>query len=243
MSDRADSYFYMYTGDYLRDTMHLTTRQHGAYTLLLMHYYGAMKPLPASQETLRTIARLSDKDWKVDGPVVMAFFNLEPDGWHQKRADKEIAKASKRYDKAVAASAAKHGHKQAPSTIQAASEQAPSTCLDGANPNPNHSRTPLRGGSTRGARRAAAQSQPAAPPVGPDWADDIPEWREFKAKLEPAEWLAWFSGLRPNGSIASLVLNSAFDREQIEARYLTRLVAHFGGEFELKVKDQKGASQ
>ena len=46
MSDRADSYFYMYTGDYLRDTMHLTTRQHGAYTLLLMHYYGTMKPLP-----------------------------------------------------------------------------------------------------------------------------------------------------------------------------------------------------
>ena len=239
MSDRADSYFYMYTGDYLRDTMHLTTRQHGAYTLLLMHYYGTMKPLPPSQDTLRTIARLSDKDWKVDGPVVLAFFNLEGDGWHQKRADKEIASAHKRYERAVKGAAAKHGL----SSRQADDKQDASTCLNDANPNPNHSRTPLRGGSTRGARRAAAQSQPAAPPVGPDWADEIREWAEFKAKLEPAEWRVWFSGLRPNGSIASLVLKSEFDREQIEARYLTRLLAHFGSEFELKVKDQKGANQ
>ena len=76
----------------------------------------------------------------------------------------------------------------------------------------------------------------AAPLAVHDWADEIPEWAEFKAKLEPAEWAVWFSRFRPNGSIASLVLNTKFDLEQIEAKYLPRLTAHFGEDFQLKVK-------
>lgn len=239
MSDRPDNYFYMYTGDYLRDTMHLTTRQHGAYMLLLMYYYGKMKCLPASEETLRTIARLSEKDWKTDGPVVMAYFNKEDDGWHQARADKEIVKAVKRYDKAVAAAAAKHGRKHEPSTTRAGHEHEPSICLEAANPNPNHSRNPLRGVSTRGARRAAAQGQAAAPPDVPRWEENYPKWAEFREKIGEAHWVNWFAPCRPNGSEKTLLAPSEFAADQIRFRYLATLNEHFGGGVFVKFEQQK----
>lgn len=69
-----------------------------------------------------------------------------------------------------------------------------------------------------------------------DWADEIPEWADFKAKLSPTEWAMWFSKVRPNGSIASLVLNSSFELEKIGQKYLPRLQSHFGPDFLLKVK-------
>lgn len=69
-----------------------------------------------------------------------------------------------------------------------------------------------------------------------DWADDVPEWAAFKKTIPPTEWRIWFSRFRPNGSVASLVMNTMFDLEQVEARYLPRLVAHFGENFDLKVK-------
>lgn len=69
-----------------------------------------------------------------------------------------------------------------------------------------------------------------------DWADEIPEWADFKAKLSPTEWAMWFSKVKPNGSIASLVLNSSFELEKIGQKYLPRLQSHFGPDFHLKVK-------
>lgn len=70
---------------------------------------------------------------------------------------------------------------------------------------------------------------------GADWADSIPEWAAFKAKLSPAEWSTWFAPIRPNGSVASLVARTPFEFDRITQAYLSRLVAHFGENFELKV--------
>lgn len=93
-------------------------------------------------------------------------------------------------------------------------------------------------------RRAAAQTQAVAQPATPpDWADEIPQWSAFKSTLHPTEWQVWFSNARPNGSTASLVAETPFQRDEVAARYLTRLLGHFGGEFVLKVKDEKGAPQ
>jgi hypothetical protein len=69
-----------------------------------------------------------------------------------------------------------------------------------------------------------------------DWADEIPEWAKFKAGLSPTEWVAWFTNSRPNGSVSTLVVQSKFTAEQIEAKYGQRLVAHFGEAFQVKVK-------
>ncbi|WP_058987807.1 YdaU family protein [Acetobacter senegalensis] len=84
----------VYIGDYLADTMRLTTLQHGAYFLLMMEYW-RQGPLPADMDELAAIARADRKTWdKAIWPTLKRFFSTEDDGLlHQKRADKELAHA------------------------------------------------------------------------------------------------------------------------------------------------------
>jgi uncharacterized protein YdaU (DUF1376 family) len=76
----------------------------------------------------------------------------------------------------------------------------------------------------------------AATEHAPDWADSVPEWRDFKAKLPPAHWALWFATAHPNGSVSTLVVPSAFAAQEIEKRFGQQLAQHFGNSFELKVK-------
>lgn len=78
----------LYVGDYLADTMSLTTVQHGAYLLLLMEYW-RRGPLPDDDDVLAVITRVNRKTWTRDvGPSVRLHFTAEADGkLHQKRMD------------------------------------------------------------------------------------------------------------------------------------------------------------
>ena len=83
----------LFIGDYLADTMHLEAREHGAYLLLLMHYW-RNGPLPDDDRALAGIARVDRKTWCSDtGPIVRAFFKPENGKLHQKRLDAERAEA------------------------------------------------------------------------------------------------------------------------------------------------------
>ncbi|MCG4258185.1 YdaU family protein [Acetobacter senegalensis] len=84
----------VYIGDYLADTMRLTTLQHGAYFLLMMEYW-RQGPLPDDMDELCAIARADRKAWdKSIWPTLKRFFSKGEDGLlHQKRADIELAHA------------------------------------------------------------------------------------------------------------------------------------------------------
>ena len=74
MSASAPPYMPLYVGDYLGDTTHLTTAEHGAYLLLLMAMWRAGGRLPADDARLARFARLQLKTWLRLKPIVMPFF-------------------------------------------------------------------------------------------------------------------------------------------------------------------------
>jgi uncharacterized protein YdaU (DUF1376 family) len=72
-----------------------------AYRRLLDVYYATEKPLPAdSAKVCRLVRARSLAERKAVDAVLAEFFSLEPEGWRNKRADLEIAKANAKADKA-----------------------------------------------------------------------------------------------------------------------------------------------
>jgi uncharacterized protein YdaU (DUF1376 family) len=116
----------LHIGDYRRDTGHLRAAGHGAYLLLIMHYW-ATGGLPDDDRQLAVIAGLSDREWRAMRPVLEKFF--QP-GWKHKRIDAELAEAHDKYERR--ASAGKRGGE-----AKAASNATAMLQQTASNPNPN----------------------------------------------------------------------------------------------------------
>lgn len=102
--------------DYFADTMHLDGPQHGAYLLLLMHYWRS-GPLPDNERQLMSLARSDVRAWRKHiWPVIKCFFVLAEDGLlHQKRSDAERKRATDIMAKRRAAANTRwHGNGQEP---------------------------------------------------------------------------------------------------------------------------------
>lgn len=89
--------------DYLADTMHLTTEEHGAYLLLIMNYWQRGKPLDNSNGRLASVARLSNDRWISVEVSLKEFFNVDGDIWSHKRLDADLATVAKKLKNASAA--------------------------------------------------------------------------------------------------------------------------------------------
>jgi uncharacterized protein YdaU (DUF1376 family) len=86
------NYYRRYVGDYLRDTARLSMLEHGAYNLLLDYYYADEKPLPDDKEEIYLMVRaMHAADRKAVDKILGLYFTWQPDGYHQKRVDHEIA--------------------------------------------------------------------------------------------------------------------------------------------------------
>lgn len=81
-----------YPGDYGRDTAHLSLSEHGAYGLLLDHYYSTEAPLPADFAALYRLCRAFEKaEQAAVRSVAEAYFPIGEDGLrHNARADRQI---------------------------------------------------------------------------------------------------------------------------------------------------------
>lgn len=102
MSNRA--WMPLHITDYLADTGHLTAAEHGAYMLLIMHYW-QKGSLPADERLIARIARMPTDQWAESRDVIAALFS---DGWQHKRIEAELAKADDIIVKRKAAADARH---------------------------------------------------------------------------------------------------------------------------------------
>jgi uncharacterized protein YdaU (DUF1376 family) len=117
-----------YVADYLADTGHLSTIEHGAYMLLIMHYW-QKGGLPADERMIARVARMTTEQWAESREVLALMFG---DGWTHKRIDTELAKATEIVGKRRAA--AEHRH----SKSNAHALHVDSTCSDtGVPPSPS----------------------------------------------------------------------------------------------------------
>ncbi len=92
------NFFKLYIGDYQRDTAHLSIAEHGAYMLMLQHYYATEKPLP-SGKALHRMLRAQDKtEREAIDSVATQFWLTTDDGLVNDRADVEITKAAAQAD-------------------------------------------------------------------------------------------------------------------------------------------------
>lgn len=90
MVKKSKAFIKLNIGDHLADTRHLTATEHGAYFLMLMHYYNTKKPLPDDDTQLQRISGLKGKVWKEKKPILAQFFKIENGVWRQEKADREL---------------------------------------------------------------------------------------------------------------------------------------------------------
>lgn len=84
----------IYTGDYLRDTRHLSPTKHGIYLLLLFHYWDQQAPLTLDEQELAGITNCRSAD-EIEALryVLNRYFIRAEDGWYNKRMEEEICRA------------------------------------------------------------------------------------------------------------------------------------------------------
>lgn len=93
---KTDIWMPIYIGDYLKDTRHLNTEEHGAYFLILIELWnknGKIKKTILPRITLKTDKEFFDNIW----PQIEEFFLVEESGFvTQKRLSLELKSSIKR---------------------------------------------------------------------------------------------------------------------------------------------------
>lgn len=121
----------LYTGDYLRDTRHLTPLRHGVYLLLLMHCWDQRGPAPLDEQECAGVANCRSADEIEALRYVLArYFVRGDDGYYNVRMQREVTRAEVISE--ARSKAGKRGYKarsaRLASKSQARAKQLPSTC-------------------------------------------------------------------------------------------------------------------
>ncbi|MBR0831409.1 DUF1376 domain-containing protein [Bradyrhizobium manausense] len=98
----------LYIADYLAGTARLTTVEHGAYLLLLMHYWIKGEP-PANDDIARRVTRMTNRQWAKSSSVLKSLFC---DGWRHDVLDLELAKVIEKSTVASANARKAHGDRK-----------------------------------------------------------------------------------------------------------------------------------
>ena len=100
---KTDTWMPLFVSDYLADTSHLSTEEHGAYLLLLMHGWMNGGQLPIDDSRLRRICRMDEKPWKASKEVIKEFFYVQDGALRHRRVDRELQRAQQNVNQRSAA--------------------------------------------------------------------------------------------------------------------------------------------
>ncbi len=129
------NYYEHHIGDFAQATAHLSFVEDAAYSRLIRKYYAEERPLPADIKAVQRLTGARAKEERqAIADMLQEFFQLEEDGWHNKRCDAEIARYRDKQEKARASAQArwdKQPGKRKPSAMRTHSEgnahQSPDT--------------------------------------------------------------------------------------------------------------------
>ena len=93
-------YIRLYPQDYLQDTNHLTTEEHGAYLLLILNYWQTEKPLIDDNRRLAGICQADANQWLNIRPALEDLFDVSDGVWRHKRIDAELFLVDKKSEQA-----------------------------------------------------------------------------------------------------------------------------------------------
>jgi uncharacterized protein YdaU (DUF1376 family) len=166
------NFYKHHIGDYSKKTAHLSLVEHGAYLLLLHHYYATEEPLPADTKMLARILRADTPAERKAIEYVLKEFWLATDaGWINSRAQDEIERAS--HQRAVNRELGKRGGRPPKHQAETESETEPETeSVSEQKANRNPIQTP----------DSRLQTKPSPRPTREPVFIPLPEW------LPASEW-------------------------------------------------------
>jgi uncharacterized protein YdaU (DUF1376 family) len=180
----TDPWTAFYWADYIGDTGHLSLAQHGAYLLLMAHYYRTRRPLPSEPAQLYRICRaFGEEEQSAVRTVVSMFFTLTDQNYRHKRIDSEIGKQKTisgeyraRAKRAAAARWQKNATSNAPSMPQAMLDDAQSQSQSQIQP-----------------PRSKAKARARAPFKPPSLADVKAFCEERHNQVDPEQWVNYYT--------------------------------------------------
>lgn len=199
------NYYEHHLGDYAQATAHLSFVEDSAYGRLLRKYYADEKPLPAE---LRAVQRLvgarTEEEREAVQVVLEEFFILESDGWHNKRADAEIAKFNVKKEKARKSAEARWNANA--SEIDANASESP--CERIANASPKHDeRNALQSPDTNISTSLRSVDKARKRASTPDCPDDV----------DPQTWGDWLALRRAKKAPVTQTVIDQAEREAAKA--------------------------
>lgn len=167
------NYYEHHIGDYAEATLHLSFVEDAAYSRLIRKYYSTERPLPADlKQVQRLIGARTKEERQAVADILDEFFELEADGWHNKRCDAEIARYRGKQDKARASAEARWSKRNAPAMRTHAETDANASTGNDADAMRTHSernahQAPSTRHQTPDSEQAAAVVQPSAAAADP----------------------------------------------------------------------------
>lgn len=189
-------YMQLYVADYLADTMHLTTEEHGAYLLLIFNYWQTGKPIPVSR--LARITRLSNERWTDVERSLGEFFNERDNEWIHFRIERDLEAVRATQEQRIAAGkASAEARKQSAKARPKASRNARSTPVE----------TPLNENATNKEEKREEEIRETPPPTRTD---------EFDSRIKFAMSEDWQPNEKSFAATLTLngMANQVFEQDQ-----------------------------